>query len=134
RLLRYRCPGLDHPTLQLIELRSSARCARLLALFCGLTADLLFDRIQLADAIERLERERRLRGLMDVVELSPHVRPARRFFDRMLRIIVVEQPVEAGGPVGLQHALEGLQARARMHACAIWAVCEPLCRRIGATG
>ena len=30
--------------------------------------------------------------LVDVVELAPRVRPAGRFFDRMLRIGLVEQP------------------------------------------
>ena len=42
----------------------------------------------------------------------------------MLRIGVVEQPIEPRITIGLQHAVEVLQMRARMHALTVGSVAE----------
>ena len=74
------CPRLANP---------SARLGRL-------AADGLLHCVQITDALQRLFGERRLRCDVEVVELAPRVRPARRFLDRMLGIGSVEQPIEPG--------------------------------------
>ena len=57
---------------------------------------------------------------MDVEELAPHMRPAGRFGESAGLI----QLIEPGIAVGLQHAAEAAQMRARMLALAIGRVAK----------
>ena len=82
-----------------------------------LAADRCLDRIQRRDALQRLQRQRRLRGRVHVEEVPPRVRPARR-----LGHAAVIQAGISGIAVRLQDAAERCQVRPRMLAFAIGTV------------
>jgi hypothetical protein len=54
------------------------------------TANRFFDSIQRADPLQRLPRHRRTVRLFQIVEVTPHVRPARRVLDANLFIELIE--------------------------------------------
>ena len=77
------------------------------------------DRVKARDPAQRLFRERRLRGGLNVEELPPRVRPAQRVRDVWVGIDEADEP---GVTVGLQQAAEALQVFGGMRALAIFAV------------
>ena len=106
--------GDVEPGPQLVDRRASSLPACLPSLVRRPAANLGFDAVQCADAVERLLGDRRCRGLMHVEELAPDVRPAGD-----LDHVAVEQGIEAGIAVGMQEALEGLQVRLRVLTLAV---------------
>ena len=76
--------------------------------------------VQVPDALQRLARNRRVGGDMDVVEVSPHMRPARDLgHARGLPVGSLVKRPKAGIAVRLQEAMEVGQLRARVLGLAI---------------
>ena len=84
-------------------------------------ADLGLDRVELADPAQRLLRQGRAGGLVDLVEAPPAMRPAEGEPD-LARRPALQQALEAGIAVHLQHALELGQVGGRMLALAVLGV------------
>src|SRR5215208_5483652 len=91
-------------------------------------ADLGLDRVELPDPAQGLFRQRRAGGLMDLVKASPAMRPAESEPD-LTRRPVLQQALEAGIAVHLQHALELGQVGGRVLALAVLGVEEDHRRR-----
>ena len=114
---------------QVVQHRQRFLLAHLAAPVGRLAGDPLLDRIEFADASQRLLGERRLFGIgVDVVELPTHMGPTGCFGDHPLAV----EPVEPGVAIGLKHTAEPCQMRARMLAAAIGAVAVEHCRGRGA--
>src|SRR5207244_3431607 len=73
---------LAQPDLQRGDQRPAALVAHALALVRRRAVDLALDREQRVDALDRLDRDRRLVDARQIEELAPRVRPARRLDDR----------------------------------------------------
>src|ERR1039457_2569854 len=95
---------LFHPTSQVFEQGPGTRLADLAPDIDGLAANLFFNRIESADAVERFGCDRRRMRFMNLVELAPGVRPTGHFVDRAAVVKVMKARVG----VGLQSALEVL--------------------------
>lgn len=70
--------------------------------FGGPAVDPFLDRVELGDAAQGLRCNRRARGLMQLVELAPDVRPTRGKRDLSAR----GPPLEAGIAIDMQDAAE----------------------------
>ncbi len=86
-----------------------------------LAAGLAFDIVECADTLNGFGRNRRTVGHLDVVELTPDVRPAGSFDDFTALIKVME----SGLAIGLQNARELAQMLPGMFTLAIFRVGEP---------
>ena len=84
------------------------------------SVDDLLDRIELANAIERLFGDRRAGGGVDVKELAPHMCPAASLDNPTAG----EQFIEPGIAIGVNDAAELLQMRLRVLAFAVGRVEE----------
>ena len=67
---------LAQPTLQCDDQRPAALVAHALALMRRRTVDLALDREQRIDALDRLDRDRRLVDARQIEELAPRMCPA----------------------------------------------------------
>ena len=76
---------LAQPDLQCGDQRPAALVAHAFAFVRRRAVDLAFDRKQRVDALDRLDRNRRLVDPRQVEELAPRMRPARRLDDPGLR-------------------------------------------------
>ncbi len=90
------------------------------------SANLLFDRIQGGNAFHRLDGDRRLVRLDQVIKLAANMRHARSFLNGSVLI----ELVKPGEGIGLQDTLKGGQMLLRMFSSAVGRVCEPGCRHI----
>ena len=82
---------------------------------------MFFDAIQRADPLQRLPRHRRSVRLFQIVELAPHVRPARGLMNAAIFVELIEARVG----IGLQRAAKLLQMLRGMLALAIRRVGKP---------
>ena len=85
------------------------------------TANRFFDSIQRADPLQRLPCHRRTVRLFQIVKMTPHVRPARRWFDATIFIELIESRIG----IGLQRTAKPFQMLRGMFAFAIRRVGEP---------
>lgn len=95
-----------------------------------LAANLGLDRIQGADPLERLGRNRRRMRLVQLIELPPDVCPEGRFDDLPIGI----QGLVTTEGIGLKNSGKGFQVRLRMFAPAVGRVGEPDRRRTRIAG
>jgi hypothetical protein len=93
-------------------------------------ANLTFDRVERADALQCFGHNRRAVLDVEIVELAPGMRPARCFHDLPL---LVERSEAAIG-VSLQDAVVAAQMRLRVLALAIGRVAIPHRRRVATAG
>src|SRR3954467_10021258 len=84
-------------------------------------ADLGLDGVELADPAQRLLRQRRAGGLVELVEAPPAMRPTERELD-LVRRAARQQALEAAVAVYLQDTLEPGQVSGRMLALAVLGV------------
>src|ERR1044072_9486362 len=75
--------------------RATSRLPPLLSVLRGMAANLRLDRVDITDARQHVQRERRLRRFEELVERSPQMRPAEREFDRVVLAIPC-QPLAPG--------------------------------------
>src|ERR671913_1182543 len=101
---------------------------RLAALLPGRTpllgraaADLGLDPVELPDPAQRLLRQRRARGPVELVEAPPAMRPTERELD-LVRRATRQQALEAPIAIDLQYAREPGQMRRRVLALAVLGV------------
>ena len=88
------------------------------SLFAGQSYDCALDVKQLADPVQRLSGDRRIARDVDVIEIAPHMRPARDFgHSRRLPVGHLVKRSEAGISVGLQKAVEVGELRADVRPC-----------------
>ena len=85
------------------------------------TANRFFDSIQRADPLQRLPRYRRTVRLFQIVEVTPHVRPARCVLNATIFIELIESRIG----IRLQRAAKLFQMLRGMFAFAIGRVGEP---------
>ncbi len=90
------CTVLAEPGLQLDDEWSAALVADADALLRRHAVDLALDGEQRIDAVDRLDRDRRLIEPRQVEELAPCVCPARRFDDQTRLAAGLVEAVEAG--------------------------------------
>jgi hypothetical protein len=91
------------------------RLAPSAALVRRLAADLFFDAVQRADPLQRFARYRRTVRLLQIVEVTPHVRPARGLLDATIFIELIESRIG----IRLQRAAKLFQMLRGMLAFAI---------------
>src|SRR5689334_4556243 len=75
---------LQQPRMQRFHDWPTSRLPHLSSMFGWMAANLRLDRIEIADAREHMQRERRLRRFEELVERAPQMRPAKREFDRVV--------------------------------------------------
>ena len=121
-------PGLQlrRRSGRLRSLRTARRCSRREAV------DLALDGEQRIDALDRLDRDRRLVDPRQVEELAPRMGPARRLDDRPRLAAGLVEPVEARIGVRLHQPGVAGQVPFGMLAAAVGRVEERRRRRIGA--
>src|SRR5690606_39526986 len=100
--------GRLEPVVERFQMRTGPRLPHRRAGLWGLAPDLRLDRIERADALEHLGRQRTGVGLVKLVELAPDVRPTGDF----MNATGVVQPVEPGIAICLQGACKVCRARA----------------------
>src|SRR5579862_2726131 len=107
--------------MQRVQQRTSASRSSLQSLFRRPASDVSFDGIQLRDALQGLGSQRRSMRHLQLVELAPHMGPARRFPDLSALVKMMKSCVG----IRLQDAAEPAQMLARMFATSIWRVGKP---------
>ena len=126
-------PGalLAQPGLQRDDERSAALVAHARTLLRRQAVDLALDGEQGIDALDRLDRDRRLVDPRQIEELAPRMRPAGRLDDRPRLAVGLVEPVEPGIGVRLHQSGVAGQMLLGMLAAAIARVEEHRRRRIG---
>jgi hypothetical protein len=92
------------PALQILDQRPGTGLSLSLSNVDCLSPDLCFDGVERSDTLHRFEGDGRLRRLMQVIKLPPHMRPAGGFPD-----LLAIQVMKPGIAIRLQDPLEGLQ-------------------------
>jgi hypothetical protein len=93
--------------VQGLDDRLGARATNRKPLLRRLPASVRFDGVEFADPAQRLDRDRRVRGLCDVVELAARMAPASREND----VPSLRQRLKAGIAVDMKNAAEPLEMR-----------------------
>jgi len=110
---------LLEPTIQRIEQRTGSGLADFTPDIGALAPDRGFDPVQLGDSLKGGFRQRRVIRHLDIIKFAPHVSPARCFLDRMIRVGLVVELIEAGIAIRLQGAAKILQVCPRVQPFAI---------------
>ena len=107
-----------HPGMHRLDQGAALLLADPKTFFRRLATQIDLDRVKARDPAQRLFRERRLRGGLNVEELPPRMGPTQR-----VRHVGVgsDEANKPGVAVGLQQAAEALQMLCRMRALAIFA-------------
>jgi len=96
------------PGLQRIDDRLGSRLSLGAAHLRGAATDLGLDGVQFADAHQRLRRDRRVASYLDLIELPPHMCPAKGEPYRLAEALLTDQLLVHGVAIDLQHAGEAL--------------------------
>src|SRR5271167_2366576 len=112
---------VPEPDMQGLHDGSTSLLPDLPSIVGGMAADLGFDLIEIANALQHLGCERRLGGGVKVVELPPHMSPAKCQRYRSVRTRP-GQPLEPGITIDLKYAAEPGQMLGRMRALAVLGV------------
>jgi hypothetical protein len=110
RLARELRQGRLEPLSQRIQQWLGLRLADGPAFVRRSTANRFFDSIQLADPLQHLPCHRRTMRLLQIEEVTPHVRPARRVLDTNILIELIESRIG----IGLQRSAKLFQMLRRM--------------------
>ena len=106
---------LAQPRLEIGDERSSSGLANVAPFLRTTTANVLLDRIESGDAVERLAGDWRCAAVGDLIEPPSHMRPA----EREAHVALFGEDAVAGVAVDLENALEAGEMRDRLRRFAV---------------